>query len=104
MSVPDGGSPAVVTSIAVSFPSALGLDAFLVHRQAYLNISVVSNCAGSIGRWPDPLIPDTDVYMKEKRNAFPATVPSGTNQAFWVDVFVKNGPHLVFSVVFQTKM
>ena len=91
VSVPDGGSSAVVTSVGVSLPSALGPEAFLVHRQAYLNISVVSNCAGDPGRWPDPLIPDTDVYAKQKRNAFPVTVPSGTNQAFWVDVFVKNG-------------
>lgn len=91
VAVPDGSDPVVVESISAAFPSALDEDAVVVHRCAYLNISVVSNCAGSPGRWPDPLIPDRDVYVNEKRNAFPATVASGTNQAFWVDLFVKNG-------------
>ena len=32
-----------------------------------------------------------DPYDGQTRNAFPATVAPGTNQAFWVDIFVGNG-------------
>ena len=91
VAVAASGADATVSSIEVAFPSALGADGILVHREHYINISVVSNCAGALGRWPDALIPDTDPYDKQKRNAFPAAVPDGTNQAFFVDLFVKNG-------------
>ena len=63
VAVPDGSDPVVVKSISASFPSALDDDSVVVHRAAYLNITVVSNCVGSPGRWPDPLIPDTDVCL-----------------------------------------
>ena len=81
--------PAIVRGIAVDFP-ALGPGAALVHRENYINISVVSNCAGALGRWPDALIPAVDPFDKQARRAFPITVQNGANQAFWVDVWVRN--------------
>ena len=36
-------------------------------------------------------MPQVDPYDGQARNAFPATVAPGTNQAFWVDIFVGNG-------------
>ena len=80
-----------MAGIDVAFGGALGADAVLVHRQHYINISIESNCAGALGRWPDALIPAVDPFDKQTRNAFPAAVAPATNQAFWVDVFVKNG-------------
>ena len=40
--VPAGGAAAVVAGIDVAFPGALGAEAVLLHRQHYINISVVS--------------------------------------------------------------
>ena len=37
---------------------------------------------------PDPLVPDVDDVVGEKRNAFPFDVPAGTSRAVWVDVHV----------------
>ena len=91
VSAPEGGGGATVAGIDVAFPGTLEPSALLVHRAHYINISIVSNCAGALGRWPDALIPEKDVYDKQTRNAFPAPVAAGTNQAFWVDVFVRNG-------------
>ena len=91
IAVPPGGHGATVAGIDVAFPGTLDPSALLVHRAHYINISIVSNCAGGLGRWPDALIPEKDVYDGQTRSAFPAPVAAGTNQAFWVDVFVKNG-------------
>ena len=84
-------APVEVVGIEAAFA---GLDpdrTVLVHREHYIDLKVASNCAGGTGLWPDALIPDVDVYYHEKRNAFPAMVPAGQSQAFWVDVFVPNG-------------
>jgi hypothetical protein len=51
-----------------------------VHRQRYINITTVSNCDGAEGLWPDALVPDRDVFAREKRNAFPVTVARGRNR------------------------
>jgi hypothetical protein len=92
VAVPVGGVRAQIEGIDVSFPGvADDSSAVLVHREHYINISVVSNCAGSLGRWPDALIPAKDVYDQQSRTAFPVPVLPGENQAFWVDIFVKNG-------------
>src|SRR5438270_11411066 len=44
--------------------------------EQYYNVGTPSNDEGAAGDWPDPLVPDVDVYFKEKRNAFPITVPA----------------------------
>ena len=59
-----------------------------LYREGYQNITTPSNTEGGTGLWPDPLIPDVDETMNEKRNAFPFDVPSGENRVVWVDVHV----------------
>ena len=59
-----------------------------LYRVAYHNIKTASNTEGGAGRWPDPLIPDVDTYVGQKRNAFPMEVPAGENRVVWVDLLV----------------
>lgn len=40
------------------------------------------------GLVPDPLIPKVDDYFYQTRNAFPATIQSGTTQGFWIEIYV----------------
>ena len=88
---------ATVNSVAVAFtggpPVGIALlsrpNSTLVHRAAYIDIKIVSDCDGTPGPWPDALIPDRDPWHGEKRNALPATAAAGhQNMLFWVDVFV----------------
>ena len=46
IAVPHGGHGVTVAGIDVAFPGTLDPSALLVHRAHYINISVVSNCAG----------------------------------------------------------
>lgn len=59
-----------------------------VHREAYLNITLVSDLNGIAGVTPDPLIPVEDPYFHQVRNAFPVTVPSGEVRSAWIDLLV----------------
>jgi len=54
----------------------------------YVNATRASGCLGRAGLTMDPLLPDVDVFVGEKRNAFPLDVPAGQSRAVWVDVFV----------------
>ena len=60
----------------------------VLYREEYYFVKVASNSEGASGYWPDPLIPDVDTYVGEKRKAFPFTVPSGSSRVVWVDVLV----------------
>jgi uncharacterized protein (TIGR03382 family) len=62
----------------------------LVYREGFMDITTASNTAGATGEWPDPLIPNVDDFYQETRNAFPVTVPAGTNQPFWVEIHIPN--------------
>jgi hypothetical protein len=59
-----------------------------VHREAYLDITTLSDANGTHGLTPDPLIPVKDAYLNEPRNAFPETVPLNEVRSAWVDVLV----------------
>ena len=59
-----------------------------VHREAYLDITTLSDANGTLGLTPDPLIPVKDAYLNEPRNAFPVTVPLNEVRSAWVDVLV----------------
>jgi len=63
-------------------------DDVTLYIERYYNVGTPSNDEGAAGDWPDPLVPDVDVYFKEKRNAFPFTVPAGETRVVWVDVLV----------------
>ena len=60
----------------------------VLYREEYYHVNVASNSEGASGLWPDPLIPDVDTYVGQKRKAFPFTVPAGSTRAVWVDVLV----------------
>jgi hypothetical protein len=86
-----GGDDGVtVSGIAITPPPGTNVTS-LVHRERHINITTVSDCDGDVGLWPDALIPERDPFVGETRNAFPAQVPAGRMQAFWVDLFVPPG-------------
>jgi hypothetical protein len=57
-------------------------------REALLDVSQPSAADGATGRFPDPLVPDVDDVVGEKRNAFPFDVPAGESRAIWVEAHV----------------
>jgi hypothetical protein len=59
-----------------------------VYLEQFLNLDRPSSVEGAAGWWPDPLIPRTDRYANERRNAFPFTVRRGRSQPLWVEIFV----------------
>ncbi len=59
-----------------------------VFREAYLNVTTVSDLNGIAGRVPDALIPVRDAYFHQNRNAFPVEVPRNETRSAWIDVFV----------------
>ena len=59
-----------------------------LYIERYYNVGTPSNDEGAAGLWPDPLVPDVDTYVGEKRNAFPVTVPANETRVVWVDVLV----------------
>ena len=62
-----------------------------VFRESYLNVTTPSDLNGLTGLVPDPLVPVRDAYFHEARNAFPYTVPAGTTQSAWIDIYVPPG-------------
>jgi hypothetical protein len=71
--------------------AAIPVANVVLYAERYYNVKVASNDEGAAGLWPDPLVPDTDTYFGEKRNAFPVNIPSGESRAVWVDVLVPVG-------------
>ncbi len=59
-----------------------------LYREAYLDITTLSDVNGTAGITPDPLIPTVDPYTGEARTAFPFTVPANSVQSAWIDVRV----------------
>ena len=81
---------AVVSGLTVTHESLQSLKV-AVYREALINVTQVSNCEGGYGLWPDALVPDVDVYAKEKRNAFPVHLRPGERTVLWVDLFIPPG-------------
>jgi Domain of unknown function (DUF4091) len=59
-----------------------------VSREAYLNVTHLSDLNGRLGVTPDPLVPAVDPYFHEARNAFPEAIPPSETRSAWVDVLV----------------
>ena len=59
-----------------------------VYLEQFLNLDRPSSLEGAAGWWPDPLLPRTDRYANERRDAFPFTVLRGRSQPLWVEIFV----------------
>jgi len=60
----------------------------VLYREAYMNITTLSDANGTLGLIPDPLIPTVDPYTGQARNAFPMTVQANNTQSAWIDVLV----------------
>lgn len=59
-----------------------------VYRVGWLDVETPSSEAGDTGEWPDPLLPRTDPYAGERRDAFPFDLPAARNQPLWLEVYV----------------
>jgi len=59
----------------------------IIYREAYLNITKLSDLNSTGGLVPDPLIPAVDPYYHQTRNAFPFTIPANRTQSVWIDIF-----------------
>jgi hypothetical protein len=61
-----------------------------IYRLGYVSVVNITDCESINGpdEYPDPLIPDVDSFVQEKRNAFPLSVPAGENRQVLVDLFV----------------
>jgi Domain of unknown function (DUF4091) len=59
-----------------------------IYREAYLNITTLSDLNGRLGVTPDPLVPVIDPYVHEARRAFPVTVPANRTQSIWIGVLI----------------
>lgn len=59
-----------------------------IYREDYYRVKTPSDDEGTVGLWPDALIPTVDPYYHEPRQAFPIDVPAGDNRVVWVDVLV----------------
>jgi MYXO-CTERM domain-containing protein len=68
--------------------ATLPADSVTLYRADYYEVGTASNTEGAAGRWPDPLIPDLDPIVGERRNAFPFRVPAAESRVVWVDIFV----------------
>lgn len=62
-----------------------------VYLEKYIALSRTSTGSNISAEWPDPLIPRTDLYFGERRNAFPFSLSKGRNQPLWVEVYVPPG-------------
>jgi hypothetical protein len=88
-----GVSGVTATAGALTGPSGAQIPAAGVHlyQVGLYDVLYAANTDGAAGEWPDPLIPDVDVYFGEKRNAFPFDVASNVSRAIWVQLFVPPG-------------
>ena len=68
-------------------PFAQATARAMVFAARYVHATKPSGCLGKSGLTLDPLVPDTDVFNHEQRNAFPLDVPAGQSRVVWVDVF-----------------
>jgi hypothetical protein len=59
-----------------------------VYFERFLDLPKPSSIEGAAGEWPDPLIPKTDRYAQEKRNAFPFNLAKRRNQPIWIEIYV----------------
>jgi Domain of unknown function (DUF4091) len=77
-----------VSDLRTSQGAEISRGNITAYCERYLNITKASAAAGSPGQWPDALIPRTDRYANERRNAFPLAIRRGRNQPLWIEVYV----------------
>lgn len=59
-----------------------------VYLQRWVDLEKPSSDAGAAGAWPDPLVPRTDRYAGERRNAFPFDLEPGESRVLWIEYYV----------------
>jgi hypothetical protein len=62
-----------------------------IYREHQYHVDQRSDAEGEVGFWPDALIPETDDFYAENRNAFPYDLAPNQKLAVWVDVLVPAG-------------
>jgi hypothetical protein len=84
-----------LSGVTVSAPApltgpggAIPVSNIIIYREAYYDVTQTSDSEGSVGLWPDALIPTKDRFFDEDRNAFPVDIPAGQNRVAWVDIVV----------------
>ena len=68
------------------------IDTINLYRETYVQIVVPSRKpweVGTIGYWPDGMVPFTDVHFGEDRSGAPFDVETGWNQPVWIDIYVE---------------
>ena len=74
---PGGRQPYDGVSVAVP-GTAIASQA---SRVGYVSVVNITDCDSlGPGEYPDPLVPDVDSYLGQKRNAFPVSVPAGQHR------------------------
>jgi hypothetical protein len=58
----------------------------VLYREGLIQVISPSGGDGAIGFWPDPLVPDVDPIVGQKRNAFPFDVPANESRAVLIDI------------------
>jgi Domain of unknown function (DUF4091) len=93
--VPASESPLAALTAAVagplSGPSLIAAENIRLYRVSYYVVKEGQQTgpdSPAAGRWPDPLVPDTDAFYGQPRNAFPVDIPAGENRVVWVDVLI----------------
>lgn len=76
-----------LTNAQANYVISSATNVFL-YREAYLDITTLSDQNGTFGGTPDPLIPTVDPYFGQARNAFPVNVPANQTQSAWIDILV----------------
>lgn len=68
--------------------NSISSNSIMIYKEAFINITTISDMQGAAGPWPDALIPKKDEYVGEVRNAFPLSVTAGQNQPIWIEIYV----------------
>ena len=68
--------------------SRIAGETVTVYAEQFIDLAKPSSIDGGTGLWPDALIPRTDRYAHERRNAFPVTLRRGVTQPLWFEVYV----------------
>jgi hypothetical protein len=77
-----------IDGVQVDVPLPMPGAAVMLHAAHYHMCEKPSGCSGARGLWPDALVPDVDLHVRQKRNAFPLAVPARQNRIVWIDLFV----------------
>src|SRR5262249_17499922 len=68
--------------------AVLSANNVTIYFERYLDLPKPSFIEGKAGEWPDALIPRSDRYFGEKRNAFPFKLFARHDQPIWIEVYV----------------